>query len=416
MAASQSRVSLPDLRRDGTHYMVAGAAVSAVGAYVFQVLGAQGLGEVEFAPIAALWTLQFLGFTVLYTPIEQLIIHRLTLAGGRAEALTAARAVIGGTIVAGTLALTAFVYLTRGRFFQDRATFTVAAAVMFLVLGGYAVARGFAAGRARFKTYGLMVAAEAVSRVVLAAGALVVASTALGFAMVLAVAPLVFVAFRPFSKAPDRAQLGDPAGTAHAFLAGLVVATAASQTILAAGPLVVGALGAGPAEISVFFFTFTLFRGPLTASYNVLARILPWFTNRLAVGSDRALRLGLIWLSLAGFALAAVGAVAGAAVGPWIVDLLFGVEPEARLAALAVAGVVLGGAALVIGQALVARSATAALAAVWLGALVVATVVVLASTGTPSIRTGLGFVAGEAAALAGTLAVVLARVGHEGGA
>lgn len=402
-----------EFRNDGTNYMVAGALVSAIGAYLFTVMAGRGLGEVDFAPIAALWTLQFLGFTVLYTPIEQLIIHRLTLAGGKAEALRSARAVIVGAIGAGTLLLAGFVYATRDRFFEGDAAFAVAALVLFLTLGGYALARGFLAGRARYKSYGIMVGAEAVARVTMAVLVLVTVDTALGLAAVLALAPLVFVFFRPFAAtASDQAHIGDPSGSASTFLAGLVVATAASQTILAAGPLVVGALGGGPAEISVFFFTFTLFRGPLTASYNLLARVLPWFTERLVGGSDRALRLGLVWLGTAGFALAVVGGLLGALLGPWIVDLMFGERPEAQLAALAVAGVVLGGVALVIGQALVARSATRALAAVWIGALAVALIVVFVSTGSASMRTGLGFVIGESAALAGTMAAVLAKVGE----
>ncbi len=116
------------------------------------------------------------------------------------------------------------------------------------------------------------------------------------------------------------------------------------------------------------------------------------------------------WTLLTGLGatLVAGATAAGAAwLGPAVVNLLFGVRPSAELAALAAGGVVFGAMALFLGQVLVGRGTTAVLAAIWVAALAVAAFVLFAVDASPSIRTGWAFVAGEAAAMAGTVAAVM---------
>ena len=400
----------PSPRSDGTGLMLIGAIMSAAGAYLFQVIAGQALGEVDFAPIAIIWTLQFLGFTVLYTPIEQFIIRRLTISGGRLETLRSAVPIMVAVIAAGAVGAAVFALATRDRFFQGEAVYGPLLAMLFVALGTYAIARGLLAGQQRFATYGIMVGAEAVTRVGLGVAVIVIGATTLGMAWAMVLAPFVYLAFRPKRPAPRSQQtLGEDEAEAHKFLGGLVVTAATSQTILAAGPLVVGALDAAPGEVSTFFATFTLFRGPLTASYNLLARILPWFTHRAARGDDARLGRWSAVLGVAAIGLAGVAAVVGALIGPAIIALLFPdtFRPSGGLAALATAGVVLAAVALFLGQILVARGTTAVLASVWVVALVVAGVALLGIDASPSVRTGWAFVAGEGAALAGTVLAVI---------
>jgi hypothetical protein len=388
--------------------MVAGAAVSAAGAYLFQLIAGRALGTEEFAPIGALWTLQFISFTVLFTPVEQYIIRRLTLSGGARGALRDARVPLFAVLVLGVAAATGFVAVTTDAFFQGDGRFVLIGAVLFSALGTYAVARGVLAGRRRFRTYGIMVAGEAAVRVGLTLVMVAVARTAFGMGWALAVAPLVYWAARPWRRPPAHQQpIREDDASAGRFLGGLVVATGASQTLLAAGPLLVEPLGAGPGEFSVVFITFTLFRGPLTASYNILARILPWFTARTALGQEDALRRWSYRLGLIAAAGAAAIGAAAAAVGPAVVAVLFGEEfrPTSLLAGLAAAGVVLAAGALIIGQILIARGTTGILGVLWIVALAVGGLVVLIAAGTPAERVGWGLVGGEVTALVGTMAV-----------
>ncbi len=394
--------------------MVAGAIISAVGSYLFQLIGGRALGDVEFAPIAILWTLQFLGFTILFTPVEQLIIRRLVLSGGDMEAVRSVRATIALVIAGAAAAVAVYVGVTLDDF-QDDTTFVLIAVLLFISLGTYAVGRGILAGRRQFRAYGLAVTAEAVSRIIFAVAMLFLLDSAVGLGWALAAAPMAFLLAWRF-RTPEAATLGRADETsAHRFLGGLLVMTTASQTILAAGTLVVAGLGAPKSAVSVFHVTFTLFRGPLTASYNVLARLLPGFTDRASRGEDRVLVASTLQIAGVGLVLAALGALAGAAVGPSVVSLMFGSEfrPDPELAGLAAGGVVLAGAALFISQILVARGTTNVLALAWAFALVVAAVVVAAgATLSPSNRVAIGFVAGEATALVGSvLAVVRPGIG-----
>ncbi len=389
--------------------MVVGAAVSAAGAILFQLVGARGLGEVDFAPIALLWTMQFLGFTVLYTPVEQLIIRRLTLSGGRADALRNT-ALPAGVVVIGGAALAAGFVAANQSSFQDRLAFIGVAFALFISLGAYAVARGFMAGRGRFADYGVAVGLEAVSRIVLAALVVAFTATSVSLAWALAIAPLAALVVRPFRRPTAHEVEAQPDLTSTGgFLAGMLIATSASQTILAAGPLVVDALGATEAAVTTFFVTFTLFRGPLTASYNLLARVLPWFTATAARGEDQ--RLGRVALLAGAGTVVAAGLAAAiaAVVGPPVVEILFEVRPTGGLAALAAGGVVLGAVALFMGQVLVGRGATARLAVAWVAALAVAAVVLVVVEASPSMRTAWSFVAGEGAALVATLVAVVRR-------
>jgi O-antigen/teichoic acid export membrane protein len=226
------------------------------------------------------------------------------------------------------------------------------------------------------------------------------------------VSPIVVFAVRPFRAAPVREGSSEGVlGQDLRFVTAYVVATAASQTVLAAGPLVVGALGAASASISVFFVTTTLFRGPMSASYNLVARILPMATRRAASGDDRPLDRWVVRLLAGGLTAAVVVGLLGAVLGPWIVALLYGSEfrPDAWLAGLAAAGVLAGMAGLVTTQILVARGRTDRLAIVWLAVVALAALTIAVVPGEPAFRVVLAFCVAEAGALVGLSGAALIR-------
>ncbi len=395
--------------RAGTSSMVAGVAAAAISAYVFQVMGGRVLGSAGFAPISIMWTAQYLGYTVLFLPVEQLIIRRITLGGAGRGALRSVAGPALAVSVGGAVAAGAFGFFTRDRFFEGASVYAVILLLLFLSYGLYAVGRGVLGGRRRFRAYGAAVAGEAVLRIAAAAIALWGLRTAEALAWSMVVAPLAVLLVRPFRRegvaTPDSASQAAVAS----FLGWYLVATAASQAILAGGPILVGVLGATPAALSVFFVTFTLFRGPISSSYHLLARVLPRFTEMAARGDQHTLGVWAVRLGSAGLLVSVAGGAAGAAFGPAIVALLFGNEfrPTALLAGLAAAGMLAGIVVLFVSQIVIGRGATSVLALVWVGALLVAAFVALAARLEPSLRTGVAFVAGESAALVGMMAAVL---------
>src|SRR4030042_3373370 len=64
----------------GTPHMLVATFVSAGAAFLYLVIVGRALGPADFAPITVLWTVQYLIITVVYTPIEQLTVRRLSRA------------------------------------------------------------------------------------------------------------------------------------------------------------------------------------------------------------------------------------------------------------------------------------------------------------------------------------------------
>ena len=382
-------------RGSGTSYMVVGTLLAALAAYLFQLIAGRALGPTDFAPITVLWTIQFLVLTIVFMPMEQLTIRRLS-----AETPDAGpwRLFIG-VIAISVVVSTGFAALTLDRLLQGETTYLVITAALIAGYGGFALARGMLAGQRRFKEYGLSTLAESVFRLLLAATLLAVGVGAVGLGWALVAGSLVVWIWLPFRSEPIRrgAQNGRGSG---AGLATFVAANAASQTIVAAGPLVVGALRASSAEVSVFFETFLLFRAPLSVAYSLIARILPPFTRFVQSGERATIRLWAFRLGVLGAVGAALGYAAGRAVGPDLVALLLGAEfrPTATLAAYAGSGVAIATVALFSQQILIAMRATGRLAASWGVGLAAASITVIVAGGSPSDRVGAAFLVGEAVA------------------
>jgi O-antigen/teichoic acid export membrane protein len=385
----------------GTAVIVAGTAASAVGVLLYEIIARRALDDAGFAPIAVLWTVGFIVFTVLMLPIEQFITRTLVIAGGDERAVARHAALIAAVLAAATVAGVAFSAVTADRFFPGHRQFVLVVAGLLVTRSALATARGFLAGRRRFAAYGLAVGLEGTMLVL---GALVAATAdapAPVYGWVMAFAPLTVFLLRPFHRRHSVGPQRDEQVSASYFLGWLLVATAAAQLILAGGPIVVGFVGGSALEVSIFFVTFTLFRGPITSAYNLVARVLPDFT---AMASDHRIEDLHRWarrLVVGGAGFAAITFLAAFAIGPQIVATVFGPDnrPSALVAGLGGGGVGAGLAVLFIHQIYVARGHTKRLAMTWLAALGLAAVIVAFLPADPIERVAAGFAAGELGAL-----------------
>lgn len=403
-ATNHARNLTRTLASSGTTAMVVGTLVSAAAAYAFQLVAGRALGPELFAPITVLWTIQFLVFTTVFLPMEQLTIRRLAAA----EPESAPRRLFMLAIVAAVAVSTAFGALTLDRLLDGHPIYLAVIVVLIATYGGFALARGALAGRRRFDDYGWATMAESVVRLGVAAGLIALGAGVLGVAWSLVPGALVVYFWHPFRGTAPSGDAVQAAG-AGATLATFVTANAASQTIVAAGPLVVGALGAGAKEVSVFFETFLLFRAPLTVAYSLVARVLPPFTRMAESDARPALARWALRVGIASAVFAGAGFVVGDLIGPNLVAIFLGSEyrPDALLAAYAIAGVVIATTALFVQQMLIALRATGALALAWFGGLATAAIVVAATSGEASDRVGLAFMVGEAVALSLIVAAVV---------
>jgi O-antigen/teichoic acid export membrane protein len=354
-----------------------------------------------------LWTVQFLIFTTVFLPIEQLTIRRLAADDPERAPRTLFLLAVVTTVVMATI----FGTLTLDRLLDGRPMYLAVIVVLVAAYGGFAVARGALAGHRRFDAYGWATMAESVVRLAMAAGLIALGAGVTGVAWSLVPGALAVYLWRPFrgtAAAPVATVAAEGSGAA---LATFVAANAASQTIVAAGPLVVGALGASAKEVSVFFETFLLFRAPLSVAYSLVARVLPPFTRLVEAGRRGELHRWATRLGIAAAGFAGAGFLVGDLVGPELVAVFLGEEyrPDSLLAGYAISGVVLATTALFVQQMLIALHATGAMAGAWLGGLAASAAVITLLPGSASDRVGLGFLVGEAVALA--LIVIAVRRG-----
>ena len=382
------------LRAPGTARMIAGSLIGAVLAYLFQVYGTRALGAHAFAPIALRWTSFFIVATVIMIPLEQFVTREASR--GR-RVLTEDRLTIALVVGGAAVLLGGFTYLTNDALFAGDPVFVVQAVAVTALYGVMQVGKGLLAGHRRFAEYGALLAWEGIVRLGAAVAfiAFSASAPALGWAMV--TAPLGVFLVRPFRY--DRETVSGVAPTrASGFLSSYVLGSAASQVLLGAAPIGVGALGGSEALRSVVFTTFLLYRAPLTLIYNLQGRLLSLLVR---MDEKTSLRQGL--LKLVGFGLVLVGlaGIVGFFVGPAVVGLLFGPEfrPVATVAALAAAGVIAGSVTQLMGQALVASGSTGQLAGAWVGGLLAGLVTMALVGGTPDFRVAVGFAVGELVAL-----------------
>jgi len=384
--------------------MVVGTLIAAVAAYLFQLIAGRVLGPTEFAPITVLWTIQFLVLTIVFVPMEQLTIRRLSVA----EPDAAPWRLFIGVILAAVIVSTTFAAATLDRLLEGEPVYLAIVAALIAGYGGFALARGLLAGHRRFKEYGLSTLAESALRLALAVLLLAAGVGAVGLAWTLVAGSLVVWIWLPLRHEPRRTgQVSPLSGTG---LATFVAANAASQTIVAAGPLVVGALHATSAEVSVFFETFLLFRAPLTVAYSLIARILPPFTRFVQSGNRHIIRVWAFRLGALGAIAGGLGYAVGRVIGPDVVSFLLGSEfrPTDTLAAYAAAGVAIATVALFSQQILIAMRSTGKLAVSWMVGLAAAAITVGLAGGRPSVRVGAGFLVGEVVAfglIIGTIAL-----------
>lgn len=384
-------------RAPGTGLMVFGGLLSALGAYLFQVLGGRALGAESFAPISVLWTMFFILATVVLVPVEQHVTREA--ASGRKVLTFHGLLPSLVAILLAALVGTLFVLLALERAFLGDETFLFVTFMLFTFYGLYELARGLLAGHRQFGLVGWAMIGESVGRLALALSFLALAPTAISLGWAMALGALTVLGTR-FWRFDHEAPSGSIAGSSK-FLGVYVIGSAASQTLLAGAPLAVLILGGGPELISVAFVTFTLFRAPLTLIYLLQGRVLPHLVRMVESGRRTEADRLISRLVAIGAALCLAGSLTGYVAGADVVQLLLGAEfrPSPEVAALVAGGVVAALTSQVVGQFLVAGGRTAALTLVWSLGLATAVVVLAVSSLEPLTRVALAFALGESVAL-----------------
>ena len=396
MSAPIVDVEKRGFRAPGTGFMVGGSLIGAFGAYVFQWYPTRLLTPDELAPLSALWTLFFILITILLIPVEQYVTREV--ARGRKSLPRDFRPALVMTLVGSVIGVL-FVGLTLDRLFEGNPQYLIQIVLLVVAYALLCMGKGVLAGSRRFGEVGWVFIIETSVR--LLAGIvllfLVLSSTSLGWAMVLG-------AFSVLGLRWWRRDTGDPTmapTAAGGFLLGYVGGSSSSQILLAGAPIAVWALGGSNDLVTIMFYTFTLFRAPLTLIFSLQGRVLPYLVGLSHAGERDQLSRIARNVVVVGSVLALLGGLVGWLVGADVVGFLYGTayRPSTIVATLAAAGVMAAAAAQIASQVLVGQGKTKLLGFAWFGGLAAAVAVTLLVGGAADTRVATGFVTGEFAAL-----------------
>ena len=377
-----------------------GAAVLSVGIGVtgavtfgYFALASHSLPESQYGRVTLLWSAVFITVSVLYRPVEQLLSR--TIADRDARGVTGTEHLrVAATIQLGLGVLFVVAALAlRGPIQDDlldgSGTLYTILIVAVLAYAASYFARGFLAGHRRFGLYGGLVLMESCSRLLFAlAVAVGIAEGQTAVALGIAAAPIVSLAVVPWalgrrlrSQPPVGSDEPDPPEGAEFTLAhgsGFAVAVLlimlSEQTFLNAGPLLVQASeGSSGAALAGFTFNVLLIaRAPLQLFQAVQTSILPHLTRLRAGGETDPFRrsVNLTLIAIAGFA--ACVALVMLAIGPWLMDVVFGggFDYERGGLVLVAIGMGLYLSAATLNQALLAHGRAPHAAVAWLGCAV----------------------------------------------
>jgi len=393
-----------------------GSLASGIGALLFQILGAEALGEDAYQPITVLWTIQYLSGTVVLYSAEAYVARSLHR-GVSSKALDRSVRVIAAWVLASSVAIAALTFALRDRLFAGAGDLALVAALLIISYGAFYVIKGRMAGTNRFRSYGAATALESLGRIVVAAPALLLFDSTRALAWVMPLGPALVACWWLYDRGrvlpadPEAAEAlaGPEDSGAGRFLASTTAANAVSQTLLAAGPLVLIALHASQAEVSRFFLVVTTARVPLVfAISGLLSRVMGPLTRLAREARDSELRRIALLVAPVTVGLAILAAAIAYPLGPPVVEVVLRItRPDAAFVAMTAFGVVLATGSALLNQILIARRSEDRLLAPWFSALAAAALIFVLGSGEPVTRVSIAFVVGEVVALAGLLLAVV---------
>jgi O-antigen/teichoic acid export membrane protein len=421
-AVGVARQTLPE----GTGAVGSGLAVSAITSYVFVVVALNALTGDTKAAFSAFWAVIFVAGPGFFLPLEQevgrALAHRRAQGLGGGPLVTKA-AKLGGIItVLLVLATIATAPLLSDQLYHGDSVFVAAVAVGIVAFYVVHLTRGVLAGQGRFRAYGELLAAEGIIRL-LAGGvlALVGFERAGGYAMALALAPFLAVAFA-LRRQRDVLEPGPdaPYSELSASLGWLLMGSVIMQ-VLAYSPLLgVNLLADDEADKAVaagFASAFFVARVPVLAFQAVQGTLLPKLAGLAGSGRHDDFRRGITRLLAVVVGIAVLGTVGAATLGPTVGKILFkDFTLDAKGLALLAAGSGAFIIALTLAQALMALGGYRLMVASWAAGLAVC-VAIMATVSDLEMRVEVGFLVGALVAALGMFVaatLTLRRVGDVG--
>jgi O-antigen/teichoic acid export membrane protein len=442
-ASSPGGSRTPRSYGSGARILSLGIASTGLLTLAYFSIASHVLGEESAKRIDVLWSVMFVIISVIYRPIEQLLSRTIADRRARGHAEHSLRVPIaiqmGFALVFLTVALALRHELVDHVFNGYGALYDVLVVGTLAYAASY-FARGWLAGHEYFVLFGGLVLMESVSRLCFAlAVALGISSGQTAVALGIAAAPFVSLIVVPaaFARRAGEhhgaqamedldAALAGPGtegveqaiaaeelslrrGSSFAFaVSGVMLA---EQTLLNAAVLTVDATSASHALAGVVFNVLLIARAPLQLFQAIQTSLLPHLTGLEVTEGHEAFARAIRVTVLAIAAFAGAVALGLLAIGPPVMQHLFGQHHDYNRFGLALIGLGMGmhltsGA---LNQAVLARDQARTAAVCWLVAAAVFVVwMLLPVVGEELLRTEIGYL-GAASLLALMLSAVYKR-------
>ena len=325
----------------GAAVVGSGLIVNGITTYGFLTIARNALGEEAYDPLAALWALTFILGPGFFQPLEQEVARatafRAARGVGSAPVLRRAGMLGAGLLaVVGVLAIAAWP-LQLDEVLDQRGLLLVG---LLLALVSFCVSfplRGLLAGRSEFSRYALYFGVEGSSRMVPAIVFAAVGASTGAYGVAVGMAPLVAAGCAVLGQRP-LARPGPPAAWAEVSesLGLLLAASLFTNLLLNVGPVAVEVLGdeTTTGATGAFLNGLIIARIPLFFFQAVQASLLPQLSSLVSEERFADFRQVLNRLVIAVGAIAVLGVVAAAGLGPTIVEVVFGDRLGARDMAL----------------------------------------------------------------------------------
>lgn len=415
-------------------WILGGAVVSGGSTYALLVVVGRALDPAAYGRFSLFWSGIVIASLGAFLPVEQVLARRTVQAAAGAPG---GRGLLGSGVrlsaVIGALALLVFAVTWALQDSSTTRTVLVAAAFAVACVGftWQFPARGVLAGRHELLGYALVVAVDAVVRLV-AAAALWAAGVRAAEAYVVAVAGSAllcgivgtFLARRAAAVGVPSSVAGGAAApvlataprSLAADVAGLVAAMLCMQLLLNSPVVVAGTAGSSAAQVAAghMLALLTLVRVPVFLAQSAQGGYVARAAGHAHHGRRTELRRLVAGIGGAVLGIGAVMVLGVAALGPQVVTWVFGPDyvvdrGVATLAAAGIAVYLVASVANDLAVALGSRRSTAA----WVGAAVIGALVLVVPAGLET-RALLPLLCGSAVAACVMVPVVVRRVRTEG--
>ncbi|GAA4539468.1 lipopolysaccharide biosynthesis protein [Amycolatopsis samaneae] len=388
--------------------------------YVLTLVIARLLGPVGNGVFSSFWGL-LMGLGAALSPLEQEISRQSAVAAleGKKTGKSALRATTVGLVIVAVIALLSLIPAISDRVYSGHTELAIIVLCGAISFACQYAARGVLMGHDRIKSYSWLVLAEAFVRIV-GLGAVVVAGVTglVSLAIAAALGSFAWLLFvRPVGGLVDPQLDGESWRPLIGRIVLLLIGAGLAAAVIGGYPTMVKLLAPAPDEAQFGVLTVALMvaRLPLLLLSPLQALAVPTAVrlSSTAEGMHRLRRMLAVG-TLGTLVLAAVGALVGFLIGPWLIKLLFGADYVAEgwwMTGL-VWGTVLLTAMQLMAAVLVARTQANKVLLTWASVTVTTALVLLFLPGDAIFRAVVGLGAGPTVGLAVVLVFVLRRPGN----